>query len=179
MVKVLKDALTELNQFLDKKRTYARLLECDMTSEKALQEYLDEEIRRMLEKKLLTDAMEQLVQRKKIIEFLQSPIAHRMAEADKRGDLYNEKPFVMDYDGVLVQGIIDVFWMEEGRIVLMDYKTDRVALAQELLDRYATQLRLYAQALSKVFGKPHQTQMITENLIYSFALGEVISVSNE
>ena len=105
-----------------------------------------------------------------------SPIAKRMAVADAKGDLFTEKPFVMDYEGVLLQGIIDVFWLEEDGIVLMDYKTDRVKKTEELVERYRIQLNLYANALSKIFGNG---QPCTTSYIYSFALSEVIPVPDK
>lgn len=155
---------------------FVKLLEYDTSNPKALWKYLSEEMERMLQKKLLTEEMEQLIYRNSIITFLQSPVALRMAKAAAKGNLYSEKPFVMDYDGVLVQGIIDVFWVEEDKIVLMDYKTDHVSKAEELLTRYATQLQLYGQALGRVFGSSDGVLRETENLIYSFALGEIIPV---
>ena len=69
-----------------------------------------------------------------------------------------------------------MFWVEEDKIVLMDYKTDHVSKAEELLTRYATQLQLYGQALGRVFGSSDGVLRETENLIYSFALGEIIPV---
>ena len=158
---------------------FAKLFEYDTENPKALWKYLSDEMERMLEKKLLTEDMNQLISRNSIIKFLQSPVALRMAKAAARGDLYTEKPFVMDYEGILVQGIIDVFWLEEGKIVLMDYKTDRVAAPEELITRYATQLQLYGQALSRVFSKAEGPKLKTENLIYSFALDRVIPVQED
>ena len=52
------------------------------------------------------------------MSFFTCPLAGRMAAAEARGDLFREKPFVMDYEGALMQGIIDVFWMEGDKIVL-------------------------------------------------------------
>ena len=102
-----------------------------------------------------------------------------MALADARGDLYKEKPFVMDYDGALLQGIIDVFWIEEDRIVVLDYKTDYVQTSQELIDRYKTQLNLYANALARIFAKNYTEGAKLEEYIYSFRLGEVIPLHTE
>ena len=68
---------------------------------------------------------------KKLIDFIKSSVTLRMARADENGDLFREKPFVMDHEGVLVQGIIDVFWLEEDKIVVLDYKTDKVQKAEE------------------------------------------------
>ena len=70
---------------------------------------------------------------------------------------------------VLVQGIIDLYFEEDGGLVLLDYKTDAVREASQLLDRYQTQMDLYARALADATGKP-----VREKLIYSFRLEQII-----
>lgn len=77
-------------------------------------------------------------------------------------------------DLTLIQGIIDVFWIEDDGIIVLDYKTDRVDTAQELIDRYATQLKLYADALERVFAT--RKLKVKEILIYSFRLEKLISI---
>ena len=77
-------------------------------------------------------------------------------------------------DLTLIQGIIDVFWIEDDGITVLDYKTDRVDTAQELIDRYATQLKLYADALERVFAA--RKMKVKEILIYSFRLEKLISI---
>lgn len=77
-------------------------------------------------------------------------------------------------DLTLIQGIIDVFWIEDDVIIVLDYKTDRVDTAQELIDRYATQLKLYADALERVFAA--RKMKVKEILIYSFRLEKLISI---
>ena len=77
-------------------------------------------------------------------------------------------------DLTLIQGIIDVFWIEKDGIVLLDYKTDRVQQAKELIDRYETQLKLYADALERVFGA--RKLKVKEILIYSFSLEQLITL---
>ena len=72
---------------------------------------------------------------------------------------------------MLVQGIIDAFFEEDGELILVDYKTDRVAGAHELRDRYQIQLDLYARALQQITGK-----RVREKLIYSVSLQETISL---
>ena len=47
---------------------------------------------------------------------------------------------------LLVQGIIDVYFEEEDGLVVLDYKTDRVRTADELVRRYQSQLTYYARA---------------------------------
>ena len=100
-----------------------------------------------------------------------------MKRAAQAGKLYREKPFVMSFseeDMTLIQGIIDVFWVEEDGIVLLDYKTDAVANPQELILRYEEQLNLYADALNRVFA--NTGLKVKEKLIYAFKFGEVIKV---
>lgn len=72
---------------------------------------------------------------------------------------------------VLVQGIIDAYFMEEEEIVLVDYKTDRVKRGQEqkLIDLYHVQLEDYARALERMTGK-----RVKEKIIYSFTLHKEI-----
>ena len=130
----------------------------------------------MLEKGFIADEMYKLVNPKLIEGFVASKVGQRMAEAAARGDLFREKPFVMDYDGVLVQGIIDAFWLENDKIVLLDYKTDRVNEAHELVDRYKTQLDLYADALGRIFSAGDKNAEIKEKLIYSFRLQKSIGI---
>ena len=130
----------------------------------------------MLQTGELDEASYDLVYPSMIEAFVRDPVAARMGAAAQRGQLYREKPFVMEHGGVLVQGIIDVFWMEEDSIVLMDYKTDRVDSGKELVDRYQTQLELYAEALCKIFSTTDKKKTAEERLIYSFRLKEVVKL---
>jgi ATP-dependent helicase/nuclease subunit A len=112
-----------------------------------------------------------------ILPFLHSPLCSRMAAAAAAGKLYREQPFVMGIpadrlkktapasETLLVQGIIDAFFVENGKIVIADYKTDHVNTPEILVERYRTQLDYYAEALSKVLHLPAD-----ERIIYSFAL---------
>ncbi len=155
---------------------FKRMIPLFTASETTKRQFVEEELERMLEKEFITEDMKVLVSVDKLLKFMDDPVAMRMAEADARGDLFCEKPFVMDYKGVLLQGIIDVFWLEENRVVLLDYKTDRVETSEELKMRYTTQLELYADALSRIFStKTHKIEQ-TESLIYSFCLDETITV---
>ena len=77
-------------------------------------------------------------------------------------------------DLTLIQGIIDVFWIEKDGIVLLDYKTDRVQQTKEIIDRYETQLKLYADALERVFAA--RKLKVKEILIYSFFLEQLITL---
>lgn len=153
---------------------FKSLCDIDTKDHVAVSAFVKKSMDEMLKKGLITDDMYRLTRPKLIEQFILSDVAARMAQADKRGDLYKEKPFVMDYEGVLVQGIIDVFWLENDKIVLLDYKTDRVNAAKELIDRYSTQLKLYADALGRIFSTDGKSIQADERLIYSFRLQQTI-----
>ncbi|MCM1540722.1 MAG: UvrD-helicase domain-containing protein [Blautia sp.] len=117
------------------------------------------------------------VRKEKILRFLSSEIGQRMYRAHRAGGLFREQPFVMgisadrlgqEFPGtetVLIQGIIDVFFVEEDGLVLLDYKTDSVRSMAELWNRYETQMDYYREALQKLTG-----QLVKERVLYSFSL---------
>ena len=70
---------------------------------------------------------------------------------------------------LLIQGIIDCAFEEDGTMVLLDYKTDRVRDGEELAARYRDQLELYRIALEETLGLP-----VSEVSLWSFALGDTI-----
>lgn len=118
-----------------------------------------------------------------ITTFLSTDLGQRMGMAFRRGELVREKPFMMgipaselddkypESETVLIQGIIDAWFIEDGQIVLLDYKTDRVQEEQELVDRYSIQLDLYKRALESATN-----MKVKEVFIYAFALGKVIKM---
>ena len=92
-----------------------------------------------------------------------------MWRAFEQGLLYREQPFVLGIDAkrldqdlpegekVLIQGIIDVFFIENGEIVLLDYKTD-VALRRALkAETGSATVIIVAQRISTVL---HANQII-------------------
>ena len=63
-------------------------------------------------------------------------------------------------------------WFVEGDdIILLDYKTDHVRSADELVKRYKIQLDLYKRALEAATGKK-----VKEIYIYSFSLGQEVAL---
>lgn len=134
-------------------------------------------LRREVEERRLTEAYFQAVNERKVIRFLQTPLAARMLQAGQKGRLYREQPFVLGIDArrlksdfpstetVLIQGIIDVFFEEEDGLVLLDYKTDSVSSMSQLWNRYETQLDYYQEAVEKIYGRP-----VKERVLYSFHL---------
>ena len=109
-----------------------------------------------------------------------------MAAADLRGDLYRERQFYMMMtpgeilgrsekdktdETIVVQGIIDAYFIEDGQIVLMDYKTDSVKKSEELVRKYHVQLDKYADVLEQLTG-----MKVKEKIIYSFCLDTTVNL---
>ena len=153
-----------------------------------------EEYRRGLDKNRLQNRLEEFLQREtislrlteeyakavslpKILNFLEQELAYRMWCAQEQGLLYREQPFVLGIDAkrldpdlpegekVLIQGIIDVFFIEDGEIVLLDYKTDVIDSLEALWNRYNVQIQYYEEALTKLMQMP-----VKERILYSFYL---------
>jgi ATP-dependent helicase/nuclease subunit A len=142
---------------------------------------VQEQLKELQEQGRISDEEAALVNIWKIEKFLQTELAKKIIQAHNAGKLYREQPFVMGIPAneadpsvhstqlVLVQGIIDLYFEEADGLVLVDYKTDSVKNAGQLLERYQTQMDLYARALSAATGKS-----VKEKIIYSFKLEEII-----
>lgn len=145
--------------------------------------WLGRKIEDWYEAGLLSEEYKAAASRKKILRFMNSPLAERMHRAAKAGKLWKEQPFMLgisadrlsdefpETEQVLVQGIIDVFFEEDGEIVLLDYKTDVIKSPQELADRYRVQLDYYGEALERMTGKK-----VRERILYSFYFGEEVKL---
>ena len=130
-----------------------------------LNENLINEKKRIIETKLISERDLGLVDDRKIIAFLCSDLAKKMMAASEKQLLFKEQPFVMeipakrvdekfpDDETMLIQGIIDAFYEEDGKIYLVDYKTDRVEKREELINRYRVQMDYYKEALERITEK--------------------------
>ena len=72
-------------------------------------------------------------------------------------------------DAVLLQGVVDCFFEEDGELVVVDFKTDRIGRTQieERAEYYRPQLEAYSMALMRVMGKK-----VREKVLYFFSVGE-------
>lgn len=156
----------------------------------AAEALLGEQMERMLQTGRLPLSYYEAVSVPKLVDFLTGRAAFRMAEAARAGKLFKEQPFVMGLaanrlrssfpaeETVLIQGIIDVFFEEEDGFVVLDYKTDAVSCAEELVKRYQVQLAYYSEALAQIYGyEPGMGgKPVKERILYSFKLGQEITV---
>ncbi len=78
--------------------------------------------------------------------FLKSELGIRAASASQ---VEREWDFIVDVEGTLVRGTIDLWFENDGEITIVDYKTDKAVNAET----YTPQLALYGLALERAFGK--------------------------
>ena len=84
---------------------------------------------------------------------LEHPLIGRAREAEL---LVRELPFLYRFEGLLVEGIIDLLFEEEGALVIVDYKTDGggVELWEKRWGDYSRQGAIYALAMADISGLP-------------------------
>ncbi len=146
-------------------------------------ETLSELINKLVYDKIITLQEAETINKDKILEFTQSDLAKRIKKAK---DIHKEKPFYINinasdiYDekieeNVLVQGIIDLYFIDENnKLILLDYKTDKVKEITELVSRYKEQLGLYKKALENALNRE-----VDEVYIYSLYQGKFIDMSKQ
>ena len=122
----------------------------------------------------------------RIEAFLSSGLGERMRLSAAKRNLWREQPFVISRradrinpewspeEMILIQGIIDAFFLEDDEVVLVDYKTDHAKAGDEesLAARYRVQFELYKEALESLLHR-----RVKETWLYSLSLGKAIPVN--
>lgn len=150
---------------------------------------IQQQLKELVDKELLSEEEFKSIKTYKILKFFNSNLGKRLLNAHKNGDkVYREVSFyteisVLDTDKnlpsslkdekVRLQGVIDCFFYEGDKLILLDYKTDYVEEGneQEIVDKYRTQLKYYKDALRKI------TEVdVDECYLYLFYLNKEIKV---
>lgn len=141
----------------------------------------EEELSRLVAEKYLTPAEAQTVDLDCIKAFFASPLMKRISlsphyEREVRfsaeipaGRLKPELKPPMSEESVVLQGAVDLVFEENGSLVIVDYKTDRIRDPLVLWEHYRGQLALYQEELTRCTGK-----RVKECLLYSFYLNTEI-----
>ena len=129
----------------------------------------------LLEQGILTPEEHEAIRPEHLAEFFSTEIGARAARAPM---LCREKEFLLqkEIEGMptIVQGVIDCYFEDEQGLVLIDYKNSWAkdeAAEQVLIERYEGQIRLYAEALEAVLGRP-----VSEAWLYLFKSRRFIRV---
>ncbi len=139
------------------------------------------ELRRLVEERFLTAEQAQAVDLRRVRRFFSTDLGRRVRAAER---VYKEQRFIAQVsakrvnpslegeDGalpVILQGAVDCMFEEDGKLYIIDFKTDRCDEKAALWARYGTQLELYGEAMARVFRKP-----VAACMLYSFWLGEPV-----
>ena len=140
-----------------------------------------QEICRMVKEGMISEACETAVDPAMIWEFFATPLGQRLRSAEEvlrefkfsildSGVQYDER---LQEDSILLQGVVDCAIIEPSGITVLDFKTDRVT-EQTLMptaDSYRLQVRAYANALSRIFGRE-----VVSAQLYFFRLNRFVPV---
>lgn len=163
---------------------YHRVFELlDMEVDSFTEEIVEDMIEKQVEDKKLSKVQADCIDASDIVKFTKSDVFSRMKKAYNNDVLFRERQFLLGVpankvkdhcnseETMIVQGIIDVCFIEDDKYVIMDYKTDKVQNLEELKEKYAKQLECYKLALKKITEKD-----VSEMIIYSVHLGDEISI---
>jgi len=140
------------------------------------------QIERLRRLRRLTDEQADAADERLIARFLRSDTAERIrrsvhVEREYRFSLLRPaRDFAAgaaEDDTVLFQGVADCFFEEDGALVVLDFKTDRITRAETAAraEHYRAQLEAYSDALGRILGKP-----VKEKLLYFFATDECVKL---
>ena len=144
-----------------------------------------DEIRRLVERGIITENEGKAINVRAVERFFESPLAGRIAESplvmrEKKFTVsvpaYEIYPFLSDFpeEEVLLQGIADLVFLEDGKLTVVDYKTDSLETEEEFIEKYSSQVMTYKRALSLCTDYE-----VGKTLLYSFRLSKEIIVDGE
>lgn len=88
---------------------------------------------------------------------LRNTLKHPLLERARRSSiLQRELPFVCNLQGSLIEGIVDLLFLEQEGLVIADYKTDRLdgAMLEQRWPGYRRQGEIYALAMAEITRLP-------------------------
>ncbi|MDD5303741.1 MAG: PD-(D/E)XK nuclease family protein, partial [Elusimicrobia bacterium] len=91
--------------------------------------------------------------------FLSSPAAHELAEAEILG---REVPFAYAEGNTVVRGAVDLVYRLKGKLVVADFKSERVEdkSAAKIRDKYSEQGRAYLDAVRLAWGESAEFRIL-------------------
>ena len=148
---------------------------------------IEAEIARLQSAEKLTERQCGCLDRDKLRAILENPLFGRIIKVvnSHPENVFREKQFTVFVhpsltvtDGrefradrkQIVDGEVDIVFIEDGKMVIVDYKTDRVREVGELR-RHKSQLDLYEQAMTQIFNLP-----VKEKIVFSITLNDYILV---
>ena len=142
------------------------------------EEIISRAVGKMKEQHRLTNMEAELVDAKLVAEFFGGELGQRVLRS---GDVRREQPFYAEVNGedigeddlkeITLQGRIDLYFIENGGIVVVDYKSDNVFNLEKEKKNYAKQVKIYSTILPMLTGLP-----VKGIYLYAFLAGEAIEI---
>ena len=142
---------------------------------------VEAELKRLVSDGMLTEEEAKVVDSKSVSEFFSGELAKRILSAEK---VFKEYSFTAaiplnemvpeiksSEEVIIIEGVADCAFIENGELVIVDFKTDKASHGAELAEKYKEQLSVYRRCLAEVIGLP-----VKQTLIYSFRLGETVEI---
>ena len=155
--------------------------------------YISECADHLAEKGAISEEVFREVDADKVSAFFRSDLGRRAADAARRGSLRKEKAFTLktqwgqndaDEQGrgdILVQGVIDCCFEENGNMILIDYKSSYISAGvnqaeeiERIRNEYGIQIELYSEAVRKGTGME-----VSESYLYLFSSGEALKMDRD
>ncbi|MGJ5698372.1 helicase-exonuclease AddAB subunit AddA [Staphylococcus chromogenes] len=149
-------------------------------TEEELNAYIDT----LVQRAIISEGAINDIQRDDVMRFINSDLYQRIAESD---EIYRELPFIVnqhdlesethDNDAAIIQGMIDVVYVEEGTYHFVDYKTDAFVkrrgmtddeIGAQLKEKYRIQMQYYKKALETITGQH------VSGYLYFFKFGALV-----
>lgn len=131
----------------------------------------------------ITSAQADSIDTANVAAFFESDLYRRISAAER---VWRERKFMVsvsdlgqgveipelfrESDG-MIKGIMDLVFEEDGKLIIVDYKSDMRTSASKLAERYSSQLRLYKVALELITG-----EKVGAAYLYSFELRRSIEI---
>ena len=141
----------------------------------------EEQVRRLTDRRLLTPQQAEAVDIERIRAFLATPLAQEIRQARQ---VWREYRFALlmpaalydpaaEGEELMLQGVVDCAFRTEEGLVVVDFKTDRLAPGEEpqRAEEYRPQLEAYAQALERVME-----EKVCRKVLYFFSTGATINL---
>ena len=139
-----------------------------VNTKQELKDYID----KLVEESIISKLDRKYINVQKIYNFLNSDIGIKLKKSNK---IYKEEEFVLrnsKYSSSIIQGVIDLFFEdEEKKLLLVDFKTDKMENRQDYIKKYSIQLKIYKEAIETLFKRK-----VDKVYIYSFKLDDKIEV---
>lgn len=143
-------------------------LDMNISSKEELKKYIEN----LVLKGTISENDKKYINVTRIYNFLNSKIGMELKNAK---NIFREYEFILKDKSIsksVIQGVIDLFYItNDGKVVLVDFKTDRVFEEEVFITRYKKQLDIYKEAIEKLLN-----MKVLNTYIYSFSLNKEIEI---